>query len=101
MRNIFLAVSLSVLPLSFSTLAEEREDFKCYVETTQGEKIVRFSWDPSKTKLYMAKFVGKRLSKSGQGSPLPLYIKSMIECVKAEYTFEKSQARALEKVTLS
>ena len=101
MRNVFFAVSLSILFLSFGASAEKREDFKCYVETNQGDKVVRFSWLPSKTKLYMAKFVGQRLSKAGEGSPLPLYIKTMVECVKSEQTFEKAEAQVMEKMTLS
>jgi hypothetical protein len=101
MKKTFCAVSLCFLFLSFGTVAEQREDFKCYVETTQGHKLLRFSWLPSKTKNYMAKFVGKRVSHSGQGNSVPLYIKTMLECVKSQQSFNKPEAREVEEMTLS
>ncbi|ACA85660.1 TapY2 family type IVa secretion system protein [Shewanella woodyi] len=99
MKKLLWVISLCCLWLSFSTTAEERADYKCYVDTNQGHKVVRFSWYPSKTKLYMARFVGKRMT-SDKGSQ-PLYIKSMLECVNVTQSFNKPQARAVEQRTLS
>lgn len=99
MKKLLCAISVCCLWFSSAIAAEDRADYKCYVDTNQGHKVVLFSWYPSKTKLYMAKFVGKRVP-SDKGS-VPLYIKSMLECVNVSRSFTKPQARAVEERTLS
>ncbi|WP_338592134.1 TapY2 family type IVa secretion system protein [Shewanella khirikhana] len=96
MRSRLLIV---VLIVSFSSFAggEEFKSVKCYVNTSQGEKIVFYSWKEKDLAKNIPKLIGKRLQDE-RGNPN--YIKQVYECVTSNQRFNSMGANRLEKNAL-
>lgn len=85
--------------LQWSAMAaenEKRQDYKCYLETNQGFKLMRFSWFESKVNEYLLTLAGTQLPRLPRDKPIPLYAKAVLECVKMSEPFTLEQAKQAE-----
>ncbi|GIU40719.1 TapY2 family type IVa secretion system protein [Shewanella colwelliana] len=92
-----LIMFLASVSLQAAAETEMREAYKCHVNTTGGEKVLGYSWYPSKAKLYMRKLPAKRLPSLPSYGPKPLYIKSVVECVKHVERFSSQKSRDMDE----
>ena len=82
---------------SISAWAEPREDYKCFLLTTQGERVLNFSWQPSLVKRYQHQLVGTKMPAQPHSNGMPLYVKQVYECIKIIEAFKSSKARQFER----
>lgn len=75
---------------------EKRQDYKCYLETNQGLKLIRFSWFESKVNQYLLSLPGTELPRLPRDKPIPLYAKAVLECVKNSESFTLEEAKQAE-----
>ncbi|TVL15581.1 hypothetical protein AYI92_16175 [Shewanella xiamenensis] len=90
---------LLLLGLQWSAMAaenEKRQDYKCYLETNQGFKLMRFSWFESKVNQYLLSLPGTELPRLPRDKPIPLYAKAVLECVKNTESFTLEEAKQAE-----
>ena len=78
------------------SFAMGKNDYKCFIEGTRGEKIVFYRWKEDKLKLNMAKLVG---STNVDGQNNQFYIKSVEECVTFSQDFSSRRAMKLDNKT--
>ena len=52
-------VSLLLFALSTSAFASEKQDYKCLINSTDGDKVVFYRWETKKIKLKIAALVGR------------------------------------------
>ena len=94
----FIIAVLVMMQFSSVTLAQEnRQEYKCHLMTNQGERLLRFSWFPSRAGKYMAQLPGTKLPDLGFNSGMALYTEKVLECVKFTERFNSSQARAIDE----
>ena len=103
MMKMRALIVLSGLLTSTALLAntEMRENYKCYVLTTRGEFITQYAWYPSKVAVYQVGLPATKLPPLPMYGPLPVYIKSVVECVKQVDSFNTPEGRALDMVQLN
>uniref|UniRef100_Q0HXK2 Uncharacterized protein n=1 Tax=Shewanella sp. (strain MR-7) TaxID=60481 RepID=Q0HXK2_SHESR len=75
---------------------EKRQDYKCYLETNQGAKLMRFSWFESKAEQYQLSLPGTKLPRLPRDKPIALYAKTVLECVKNTESFTLEEAKQAE-----
>ncbi|MCT8864622.1 TapY2 family type IVa secretion system protein [Shewanella xiamenensis] len=81
---------------ALATETEKRQDYKCYLDTNQGFKLMRFSWFESKVNEYLLTLPGTQLPRLPRDKPIPLYAKAVLECVKMSEPFTLEQAKQAE-----
>ncbi|GGI99204.1 hypothetical protein GCM10007978_41300 [Shewanella hanedai] len=90
-------VSLFLFALSMSTFASEKQDYKCFINSTDGDRVVFYRWEAKEIKLKMATLVGRtNMNKKGK----KYYIKNVQECVLINQDFESSDGQDIDKITL-
>ncbi|MBW8184438.1 TapY2 family type IVa secretion system protein [Shewanella nanhaiensis] len=93
----FIMIPIFLLSLSTTAVASEKQDYKCFVNSTDGDKVVFYRWKTDELKLKMAKLVGRtNTNKKGK----KYFIKEVQECVHINDTFESADAQKVDKVTL-
>lgn len=100
MSGFLLGCVLPVVALGASGVAladGDRQDFKCHIDTAQGDKVVFYRWKTDELALKMAGLPGSRLT-DGKGKKY--YIKSVTECVPLNVDFGSEEAQKLDKHTL-
>ncbi|BAJ01144.1 TapY2 family type IVa secretion system protein [Shewanella violacea] len=95
--KIIIAVLVMMLCSSATLAQESREEYKCHLMTNQGDRLLRFSWFPSRADKYMAQLPGTKLADLGFYSGIPLYVKDVLECVRFSERFNSSQARVIDE----
>ncbi|NRD72812.1 hypothetical protein HQQ94_06025 [Shewanella sp. VB17] len=88
---------LLVLFFSVPLFASEKQDYKCFVKSTDGDKIVFYRWQVKEIKLNIATLVG-RTNKNNKGKTY--YIKTVDECVTIEQDFNAIDAQKMDKITV-
>ncbi|QYJ88913.1 TapY2 family type IVa secretion system protein [Shewanella halotolerans] len=96
MNKLILLVLLAFSVIAGPLKAEPREDYKCFIETNEGQVLVRFSWQPSKAPQYKKQLVGSQLPALLHTDGKPMTVKRVYECAKKEEAFSTSQGRMLE-----
>ncbi|WP_394392015.1 TapY2 family type IVa secretion system protein [Shewanella woodyi] len=95
MKRFIIFIFLFSLPAT--TMASEKQDYKCFVNSTDGDKVVFYRWKTDDVKLKMAKLVGRtNTNKKGK----KYFIKTVQECVHTNDNFESADAKKVDKVTL-
>ncbi|WP_065187439.1 TapY2 family type IVa secretion system protein [Shewanella woodyi] len=90
-------ISIFLFGLSATTVASAKQDYKCFVNSTDGDKVVFYRWKADELKLKMAKLVGRtNTNKRGK----KYFIKEVQECVNINENFESAGAQKVDKVTL-
>ena len=90
-------VSLLLFALSTSAFASEKQDYKCLINSTDGDKVVFYRWETKKIKLKIAALVGRsNMNKKGK----KYYIKNVDECVVINQDFESADGQNIDKITL-
>ncbi|MCW3173434.1 TapY2 family type IVa secretion system protein [Shewanella subflava] len=87
----FTLCSLS-LPVSAA-----KQDYKCYVNTTKGSKVLFYRWQEKDAQLRSARIVGKQLT-DNKGKKY--FIKEVEECVLLSQDFKSEKAKEQDKQTL-
>lgn len=98
MNKFSIILAIFALTLCQQAVAEDelRQDYKCYLETNQGFKLMRFSWFESKAATYMLHLPGNPLPRLPRDKPIPLYAKEVVECVKSTQSFSLEAAQAAD-----
>ena len=81
---------------SFSAVAE-RQDFKCFVDSTVGEKIIFFSAEEKDKLKQQAALVASQLNRESHNR---FYVKHVYECVTLDEAFKATKAKALDEQTV-
>lgn len=90
-------ISLFILTLSVPVFASEKQDYKCFVKSTDGDKVLFYRWKTKDVKFKSAALIAsKRKDKKGKS----FYIKSVQECVEINQDFKSAEAQATDKITL-
>ncbi len=92
-----LMITLPFLIGSNIAFAENYVDYKCYLETTAGNKVVYFSWEKSKVQTQLANIVTKTITVDGS---VRAVVKHRIECTKAKNSFSNKEASVIDSVFL-
>lgn len=90
-------ISLFFLILSVPVLASEKQDYKCFVKSSGGDKVLFYRWEVKGVKFKAAALIGSA-SKDKRGKTF--YIKSVQECVGINQNFKSADAQATDKITL-
>lgn len=92
-----LIILLLAVFSSLAVYASEKQEYKCYVDSTDGEKIVFYRWQVSEYKLKSASLPGRmNVSKDNK----KYYIKDVHECVLIDEEFTKGRAQKLDRATV-
>lgn len=75
---------LLLLFFSVPLLASEKQDYKCFVKSTDGDKIVFYRWKIKEVKLNISTLVGRTNTNK---KCKKYYIKTVDECVSIEQDF--------------
>ncbi|QLE84654.1 hypothetical protein FLM48_05840 [Shewanella sp. Scap07] len=83
-----------ILVFSSAVAAEEKGDYKCFVETTEGETLMFFRWKIADAKRQEQALVGQTF----QGKKLKSnYVKKVMECQLDYKSFANANAQRLDK----
>ncbi len=99
MSKILLAIMcISALLMALPSYAEKakKQDFKCYLDSTAGDKVMFFRWLEEEKLKQQAGLIARKVSSSGQD----LYIKSVMECVLLGQPFKSAKANKLDEKTV-
>jgi len=92
-----LMILLLAVFSSLAVHASEKQEYKCYVDSTDGEKIVFYRWQVSEYKLKAASLPGRmNVSKDNK----KYYIKNVHECAFMDEMFTIGRAQKLDKSTV-
>ena len=92
LMSLLLAVFSSSL-----VFASEKQDYKCYVNSTDGDKIVFYRWQVTEYKLKAASLPGRiNVNKDNK----KYYIKDVHECVLLNEEFTLGLAQKLDRATV-
>jgi hypothetical protein len=95
-----LGCVLPVVALGVSSVAQadgDKQDYKCHIDSAQGDKVVFYRWKTDELALKIAGLPGSQLADS-RGKKY--YIKSVAECVPLNVDFGSDEAQKLDKQTL-
>lgn len=97
-KRLFVAVCMSWLLWGLPSYAAsgKKQDFKCYLESTAGDKVMFFKWHEDDKLKQQAGLVAQKVTSGGQD----VYIKSVTECVPLNEPFKRAKANELDKKTL-
>ena len=92
-----LMILLLVVFSSVAVYASEKQEYKCYVNSTDGDKIIFYRWQITEYKLKVASLPGRiNVSKDNK----KYYIKDVHECVLMNETFTLGRAQKLDRATV-
>lgn len=98
--KVILAMAGTMLMVfSHSSAAEQvaqKQDYKCYLETSRGEQIGFYRWPVKKHTFLAARLVGTQAFSNSNDKP---FIKEVVECVGLDDNFSNAKAQALDKAT--
>ncbi len=94
-NKILINLSLYSL-LVFSSDVMSKTDFKCHVNTSEGDKILFYHWDNKSVTKKAAMLTGKA-QKGKKGKKF--YIKNATQCIPLSETFKEKDAQILDKQT--
>lgn len=77
----------------FSVQAAKYVDYKCYLDTTAGKKVIYFTWKQSKVRTRLANMVTKKITVDGDTRVM---VKQKLECIKADKTFSNKEAYKID-----
>jgi hypothetical protein len=94
-------ILLLTLVLSSNVLASENEvvkkDFKCFVDTNVGKKVVFYRWNVKKVNQYMSRLPATKIPNNGKANRA--YIKTVVECIKLDEQFKSAEAQRIDERT--
>lgn len=101
MSKILLAIMcISTLLLALPSYAEKekakKQDFKCYLDSTAGDKVMFFRWLEEEKLKQQAGLIAQKVTSGGQD----IYIKSVMECVLLGQPFKSAKANKLDEKTV-
>ena len=92
-----LIIFLLAVFSSSLVFASEKQDYKCYVNSTDGDKIVFYRWQVKEYKLKVDSLPGRiNVSKDNK----KFYIRNVHECVLINETFTLGRAQKLDLTRL-
>ncbi|WP_367227193.1 TapY2 family type IVa secretion system protein [Shewanella sp.] len=92
-----LIILLLAVFSSSLVFASEKQDYKCYVNSTDGDKIVFYRWQVKEYKLKVDSLPGRiNVSKDNK----KFYIRNVHECVLINETFTLGRAQKLDLTRL-
>ncbi|RYV02561.1 hypothetical protein SOPP22_08515 [Shewanella sp. OPT22] len=89
MKTLVLIATLSLITFSSVASAEQRVAYKCFLETTLGNKVIYFHWAKSKVKKRLANLVTSSVPIQGKQRAI---VKHKVECIKAAKKFSNKEA---------
>lgn len=100
MKTINLCLLAILLP-SFSWAATlprtEKMDYKCYIESSVGSKVLFYNWPIKEFELKVVSLPGKQfINKKGRKT----FIQDVEECVRLDDVFTSNKAQKQDKLTL-
>ncbi len=82
---------------SVAVYASDKQEYKCFINSTDGEKIVFYQWKVNEYKLKAASLPGRiNFNKKNK----KYYIKDVHECVIINETFTMGRAQKLDRATV-
>ncbi|MBM7071567.1 TapY2 family type IVa secretion system protein [Shewanella sp. 202IG2-18] len=94
MKALILIFFTTLISLFSSiTFAEERVAYKCFLETTVGNKVIHFNLKKSKVRKRLANLVASDVPVENNQRAL---VRHVIECVKASKKFLNKEAAIIE-----
>ena len=96
MKYISVLSCLTLCSLALPVIAA-KQDYKCYINSAKGSKVLFYSWQEKDVELRAAKIVGKQLT-DNKGKKY--FIKSLEECVPLSQEFTSEKAKEQDKRTL-
>ncbi|GGI72070.1 TapY2 family type IVa secretion system protein [Shewanella gelidii] len=93
-RTIFFGIAVSFSVTAMAANPNERSDFKCYLDTTIGPKIMLFDWKKSEKAKEMNRLVAKRLEEPNSNQAF--HVKKVIECRVDSKSFRNAKAFAID-----
>lgn len=98
--NKFITMTLALFAsavISTMAFASEKLEYKCYVDTTDGDKVVFYRWQIHEFELKVASLAGRQnVNTKGK----KYFIKDVVECVALNEEFSSSSAKKLDLNTL-
>ncbi|WP_299793910.1 TapY2 family type IVa secretion system protein [uncultured Shewanella sp.] len=90
-------VFIMATSISTTALASEKQEYKCYVDTTDGAKVVFYRWQKHEFDIKFASLAGRQ-NVNNKGKKY--FIKDAMECVTLNEEFSSSRAKKLDLQTL-
>ncbi len=96
MLALFTSAVMSTF-ISTTAFASEKREYKCYVDTTDGDKVVFYRWQTHEFELKVASLAGRQnINNKGK----KYFIKDVAECVALNDEFSSNRAKKLDLKTL-
>jgi len=83
--------------ISTAAAASEKQEYKCYVDTSDGAKVVFYRWQTHEFDIKVASLAGRQ-NVNNKGKKY--FIKDVAECVALNDEFSSSSAKKLDLKTL-
>ncbi|QQX81510.1 TapY2 family type IVa secretion system protein [Shewanella sp. KX20019] len=96
--NLYLlAMLLPVFSWAETSAKTESMDYKCYIESSVGNKVLFYRWPIKELELKVASLPGKQfINKKGR----KIFIQDVEECVRLDDVFTSNKAQKQDKLTL-